>query len=707
MRGSKNPNKFQIIWKLLEFNKEALDSYDCIIQNVNFDFGKLIVIGTKADIESLVSKRNFRPFVEYIKVEEAFIASEINEVLKNYQTDSVIMDSTVLLPPQIIDDCYKAAYSNRICAGIVPTEIFIRDKNDILPYSSVFGYHKCDEFEEIENPLKNLCRYHCLFLKKNFIDKFKWNEANIFSDEEEILNITGKIFLKCTTVYVGIMSTLHQHNLEMDMFHLIKKIRKNNEKKNLLYYLLADFQDDAWNHMGGTQLHVKDLTNGFSEEYNIVVMARDNEFIRVTYYCNQEKFVFKFFVGTVEKYQKFYDPKRAELLSQILTAFAIDIVHVHHMLWMTLDIFSEAEKLGIPIIYTAHDYYSICPVLTMVNMQESVCTETLSKEECTECLSCRKGISKDIKYIDLWREEFSYGLQKCEKIIAPSKSVRNALIRYYPLLEDKIQVINHGIVLPDKKNRKESGTIQGEKLRIAFIGDIGKNKGAELIYGLIKKGNPKKFEWYLIGGVADEKLYHLHQKNLKKHGWYRKEDLSFILKEYQIDIVCILSKVPETFSYTFSEAMACQIPLLVTDIGALGERIQEYNVGWKVSNHARYMDVLELLESIIDNPKEYEEKWETLSNLKNISIEDMLNEYRKLYERYPKIKIHGNINWINIIKSYEENENNDIVLNNSEEESSKDENRQAEVINPLENKIAKKYLLNNIFCWIEKKKRKR
>ena len=97
--------------------------------------------------------------------------------------------------------------------------------------------------------------------------------------------------------------------------------------------------------MGGTQLHVKDLVNGLKEKYNIVTVARDQEYIKVTQYINNEKMIFKFYIGPVEERQIFYDEEYAKLFRQILKAFAIDIVHVHHVLWMTLDIFQEARKI--------------------------------------------------------------------------------------------------------------------------------------------------------------------------------------------------------------------------------------------------------------------------------------------------------------------------------------------------------------------------
>ena len=71
----------------------------------------------------------------------------------------------------------------------------------------------------------------------------------------------------------------------------------------------------------------------------------------------------------------------------------------------------------------------------------------------------------------------------------------------------------------------------------------------------------------------------MNQDNLIKTGTYNKENLDNILHDCQIDLVCILPIWPETFCYTLSEAILCKIPVLVTEIGALKERMDKLRCG--------------------------------------------------------------------------------------------------------------------------------
>lgn len=637
-----NNGKYQILWCLRQLDENSEKNFKWMLQYAGPNCEKIIVLSYyhECDFFSLIAEENKK--IIYISVNDGELYTVISEYLSENICDTILMDSTLLVSGECIQKLQLIAHSDRTIAGVIPTQIKIGRREDTLLLYEVLSSDKETEIEKIDVTHEQLC--HCLFLKGEFIAKLEKEKKTLFFSLEEKLYCMGKKIVKAPKVYVGKVCQKDIDMENIEVFEVLKKIRISNGKKNILYYLLADFQDDSWNHMGGTQLHVKDLVNGLKAKYNIVTVARDREYIKVTQYINNEKMIFKFYIGPVEDRQIFYDEEYAKLFRQILKAFSIDIVHVHHVLWMTLDIFQEAEKLDIPIVYTIHDYYSICPVLSMVNLQNEVCTDIVKEDQCAECIFSKKSIEKDIDYISFWREEFLYNLQKCKKIIVPSKSVRDTMTKYYPSLSERTEIIKHGIELSHIENQNRKNRKPNEKLKVAFIGDLGKQKGSDIIYNVIKYGNVDLFEWYLIGGTGDDKLYHLKQKNLTKHGWYKKEELSNILNSYQIDIICILSQVPETFCYTFSEAMACHIPVLVTDIGALGERIRENNIGWMVPYQTNYSEILRILEYIYNNPLSYYEKLESLKKTHNISIQEMLMQYIKVYDQWPKKNIWHSYN---------------------------------------------------------------
>ena len=132
-----------------------------------------------------------------------------------------------------------------------------------------------------------------------------------------------------------------------------------NNKKNIFYLVQSDFREDASDNVGGTQLHVKDLTLGLKNEYNVFVAARDYNYLNVTGYIGDKEYFFKFYIGEKPKYPIFYDKKMADLYGQLLEAFRIDLVHIHHTYGLTLDLYKQSYEREIPVYVTLHDYYSI------------------------------------------------------------------------------------------------------------------------------------------------------------------------------------------------------------------------------------------------------------------------------------------------------------------------------------------------------------
>ena len=74
------------------------------------------------------------------------------------------------------------------------------------------------------------------------------------------------------------------------------------------------------------------------------------------------------------------------------------------------------------------------------------------------------------------------------------------------------------------------------------------------------------------------------------------------------------------------------IPVVATDIGAVGERVRETGGGWLVKPDAEPEEVMQLLHHIMDHPGEYQEKKEIVEGLDLKSVEQMCGEYRSFYE---------------------------------------------------------------------------
>ena len=365
-----------------------------------------------------------------------------------------------------------------------------------------------------------------------------------------------------------------------------------NNKKNIFYLVQSDFREDASDNVGGTQLHVKDLTLGLKNEYNVFVAARDYNYLNVTGYIGDKEYFFKFYIGEKPKYPIFYDKRMADLYGQLLEAFRIDLVHIHHTYGLTLDLYKQSYEREIPVYVTLHDYYSICPMLKMLDQKNDLCIGKDSEARCTECLNEQQDIAKTVNYIKIWREEFGSVLKQADKIIVPSESAGKIIVSYYSFLKDKICVIEHGSNVLRKIERADE---KNKKFHVAFLGGISPAKGSEYAFQMVKNSS-SDIEWFLFGMFGHNDLSMMNRRNFHKIGGYKREDLPDLMEKYRIDLICILPIWPETFCYTISEAVLCGIPVLATEIGAVGERVKALGCGWTVPHGTSYQDILKKID---------------------------------------------------------------------------------------------------------------
>lgn len=544
-----------------------------------------------------------------------------------------------------------------------------------------------------------------------------------------------------------------------------------NGKKNVLYVVQSDFRKGAADNIGGTQLHVHDLMTGLREKYNVFVAARNGHYLNLTaYYGNEEK-AFKFYIGKRKNIYEFQNKMFEELWRNILSAFHIDLVHVHHVINASFDIFYVAKEYNIPIVFTAHDFYFVCPSIKMLTVEDTICIGKDTSDSCRECLNSQLGITDKVDYMKIWREKCAEVLHICKRVVVPDESASDILTLYYPFIKEKLSVIEHGydevkeienevmssleVICKYEKVMKEGFTYKvrgwaylqenrgcvggttylqirnksgiealvpatrekridviGEsdkwdvgfscvipqklldgnsleirivledkgklvydvetfetpklaatkkKLNVAFIGGLNKAKGGEEVSAIVEAVK-ENVNWYVFGGIGVKKLFHQKQDNLVKTGYYMPEDLPKLLKEHEIDVIGILSIWPETYSYTLTEAILNGVPVIVTDIGALGRRTKELNCGWLVSPEHVKDDFVKIIKDLVKDRQQLMEYKENIKLLQLPDISKMAEKYQQIYEEFWNENIeYGIADYEALFEGYAEAEADKVI----------------------------------------------
>lgn len=604
------------------------------------------------------------------------------------ENDVILLNSDTIVTARWVDKLLKCAYSDAGIATATPLSnnasicsVPHSNRNNPIPENMTLEEY-AEEIERI-----SMYKYlsiplsvgFCMFIKRNVIAEVGLFDEEAFGqgygEENDFCNRAAELGYRhvlCDTTFIyhrgtasfdeevkqklgklheGILEERYpQLNRRLEWYwancqegcvhknvELFTALRLDGNKKNILYLVQADFRENCSNNIGGTQLHVKDLTNGLKNDYNIFVAARDGEILRVTAYIGANVIPLRFYIGEMPMFYVYRDVHLAELYKNLLLAFKIDLVHIHHTMGMTLELYYAAYRLDIPVYATLHDYYYICPTLRLLDANKESCVGYKDWKKCSACMKMTLGVYENVNYMQKWRDEHEKVLEICEKIIVPSHSAAQIILQYYPKIQDRLKVIAHGIddLLFLKNQKKEE--IYHKDIRVAFVGGICETKGSDVIYKMITNCR-NGIRWYIFGGIDGADLLNLKQNNLIKTGWYKREELKSLLDNYEIDIVCILSTVAETYCYTLSEVVACGVPVIVTDIGALGERMHKMGCGWIVPQQAGAEVLLDLLGKIQKNRELLQEK-KKVTNLYQVNtIDAMVDEYRGLYKKLKKQK---------------------------------------------------------------------
>lgn len=401
----------------------------------------------------------------------------------------------------------------------------------------------------------------------------------------------------------------------------------NNGKKNVLEYLHLGFEKGVYNNIGGTQFHVQDIVEGSEAACNYFVVARDQKNLTMTVYLDQDVFSFAWPLAPLPETPVFSEPSFASAIGFILDHFDIGLVHVHHTFTHTFDIFYEAKKRGIPLFLTLHDYYYLCPNFQLLNAEGNCCIGRRTAQMCADCLNAKYGYTAPV--LQTWQHRCSEVLGDCTQIFTPSENAKSVYTAVYPALADKIAVAPHGIDLAERVTRK--GKTEPGQLHVAFLGNMAPFKGSRTAYEMITQNTDPALHWSIFGISNDEQLSALNRADLQQHGGYQRTEITHLLQSAGVDVIVIASHFPESFCYTLSEAVLAGIPVVVTDIGALGPRVNEMGCGWVVPENADAKTFLKLLSRLAGEAEEYTQKCEAIRRLKLKSANEMAQDYAEIY----------------------------------------------------------------------------
>ena len=305
-------------------------------------------------------------------------------------------------------------------------------------------------------------------------------------------------------------------------------------------------------------------------------------------------------LDVLEKPDAFVDAAFRECLDRV----APDLVHINHLLYLSMTLPKVAKARKIPVIFTLHDYWLSCLRFTRLDHRGRPCT-AMSPSKCTLC--CRPLYSRfsperrpepasvarraaRLAYTVAFEFPAAHAAfrRRARQVlalandvdlsIAPSRFLRDLMIRF-GLPADQIVHLPYGIPASSPQGPRHSGR-GGERLHFGYLGSILPHKGVHVLLEAFRGIDQADLSiWggppgYLVTEYGDV----LGQPNVRFPG--KIDDSQKASLFASIDALVVPSIWFENAPLVILEALSSRVPIFTSDIGGMKELVRHGETGF-------------------------------------------------------------------------------------------------------------------------------
>jgi GT2 family glycosyltransferase/glycosyltransferase involved in cell wall biosynthesis/polysaccharide pyruvyl transferase WcaK-like protein len=401
-----------------------------------------------------------------------------------------------------------------------------------------------------------------------------------------------------------------------------------NDSRPCLLFILHD-------GTGGTRFTSEDLSDAMAARYRtILLFAALDHWTLAEYFEGRITPVRRYPFSEQWRVDRPMGPDRLAAIREICVDYTVALAHVRHLLASGPELLGALRKLEIPIVFSFHDFYTICPTIQLLDETWTYCAG-----RCTpgagDCPLPGNWFRPPLpwlkhRYVHEHQRRMTKALPLSDAFVTTSEASRDLIIKHFPALNDeRFTVIEHGRDLPRLELAR--APVPGEPLRAIMFGALSPAKGLKLILELLEKNQqagrpielhilgqkPANFEPAQLGGIY--------------HGTYERGELSKRISAIGPNVSLVPSLWPETYCHVLTESWAMGLPVLASDIGTLRDRVLAHGGGWllPVGDSERWFAKLRQL---TDNRQSYEVALGEVRRMELPDVAWMARQYEAIYE---------------------------------------------------------------------------
>lgn len=314
---------------------------------------------------------------------------------------------------------------------------------------------------------------------------------------------------------------------------------------------------------------------------------------------------------------------------RLLGEYGFDVVHINHFDKFAFSFVHFARAYGCKIVFTLHDYHSICENFNLIGMEGKYCRiPERPPQTCDVCLAATRGFApgSQARRRRFLREAFD----KIDCVLVESASSAAIFGDMFPHMRGRLLELPPPMILPQAGAR--AGVSNG-LLNVALLGNFSVVKGSETALQVFELARGRPIAFHIFGRVDDElagDLAPFLDAGVRIHGTFAPGTFPPALAS--CDVALVLSPWPETYCMTLTECQALGLVPIVTALGAQAERVQHGENGFHVPV-ADADAILAILDMLIRQPELLARLKQRQSAAASVQIGDFTSRLETIYDR--------------------------------------------------------------------------
>lgn len=377
----------------------------------------------------------------------------------------------------------------------------------------------------------------------------------------------------------------------------------------------------------GSEVYTQTLCHGLAARHEVHVFTREEDSFSPDYRLRLERDADdpRITIHLVNNPRN-RDRYRAEGIDQrfteVLDNVVPDLMHVGHLNHLSTSLLQEAARRGIPIVYTLHDYWVMCPRGQFMQMfpedPDNVWAACDGQEDrkCAERCYARyfSGASDeaptDVAYWTDWVGRRMKHVREMTELVdvfvAPARYLQHRYRDAFGIPESKLVFLDYGFDLRRLRGRTR---VTGEPFTFGYIGTHIPAKG---VHDLIRafgdlRGEAKLRIWGRHRGQDTEALKGIASRLpgdiAARVEWLPEYRNDAIIRDVfdRVDAIVVPSVWVENSPLVIHEAQQARVPVITGNAGGMAEYV-EHEVNGLLFEHRSAVSLTAQMQRLVDDP---------------------------------------------------------------------------------------------------------